>query len=78
MAFLDIHQPHGKHVSIQETKNDSSIATSELFPELFAYSVYRKDWNLYGRGVMLLVNKDIKHTLIESSNRSLAFFQSRQ
>ena len=31
LAFLDFHQPHT--VAIQETKIDSSIATSELFPE---------------------------------------------
>ena len=31
LAFLDFHQPHV--VAIQETKIDSSIATSELFPE---------------------------------------------
>ena len=30
LAFLDFHQPHV--VAIQETKIDSSIATSELFP----------------------------------------------
>ena len=29
LAFLEIHQPH--IVAIQETKIDSSIATSELF-----------------------------------------------
>ena len=39
LAFLDFHQPH---VAIQETKIDSSIATSELFPETCPYSVYRK------------------------------------
>ena len=31
LAFLDFHQPHV--VAFQETKIDSSIATSELFPE---------------------------------------------
>ena len=41
LAFLDFHQPHV--VAIQETKIDSSIATSELFPETCPYSVYRKD-----------------------------------
>ena len=48
-------------VAIQETKIDSSIAASELFPETCLYSVYRKDRNLYGGGVMLLVHKDIQH-----------------
>ena len=40
LAFLDFNQPH--FVAIQETKIDSSIATSELFPETCPYSVYRK------------------------------------
>ena len=31
LAFLNFHQPHV--VAIQETKIDSSVATSELFPE---------------------------------------------
>ena len=59
LAFLDFHQPHV--VAIQETKIDSSIATSELFPETCPYSVYRKDRNIHGGGVMLLVHKDISH-----------------
>ena len=50
LAFLDFHQPHV--VAIQETKIDSSIATSELFPETCPYSVYRKDRNIHGGGVM--------------------------
>ena len=45
--------------TIQETKIDSSVATSELFPETCPYSVYRKDRNIHGSGVMLLVHKDI-------------------
>ena len=57
LAFLDFHQPHV--VAIQETKIDSSNATSELFPETCPYSVYRKDRNIHGGGVMLLVHKDI-------------------
>ena len=56
LAFLDFHQPHV--VAIQETKFDSSVATSELFPET---SIYRKDRNIHGGGVMLLVHKDISH-----------------
>ena len=59
LAFFDFHQPHV--VAIQETKIDSSIATSELFPETCLYSVYRKDRNIHGGGVMLLVHKDISH-----------------
>ena len=41
LAFLDFHQPHV--VAIQETKIDSSIATSELFPETCPNGVYRKE-----------------------------------
>ena len=48
LAFLDFHQPHV--VAIQETKIDSSIATSELFPETCPYSLYRKDRNIHGSG----------------------------
>ena len=59
LAFLEVHQPHV--VAIQETKNDSSIATSELFPETCQYNVFRKDRNLHGGGVMLLIHKDIPH-----------------
>ena len=59
LAFLDFKQPH--IVAIQETKTDSSIETSELFPESCPYNVYRKDRNLHGGGVMLLVHKDISH-----------------
>ena len=40
LAFLNAHQPHV--VAIRETKIDSTIATSELFPETCMYSVYRK------------------------------------
>ena len=69
LAFLDFHQPHV--VVIQETKIDSSIATSELFPETCPYSVYRKDRNIHGGGVMLLVHKDISHMpIIELENDS--------
>ena len=59
LAFLDFHQPHV--VAIQETKVDSSIAIAELFPETCQYSVNRKDRNIHGDGVMLLVRKDISH-----------------
>ena len=52
-------------MAIQETKIDSSIATSELFPETCPYNVYRKDRNLHGGGVMLLVHKDISHMPIK-------------
>ena len=59
LAFLDVHNPH--IVAIQETKIDSSIATSELFPETCPYKIFRKDRNLHGGGVMLLIHKDILH-----------------
>ena len=72
LAFLDFHQPHV--VAIQETKIDSSIATSELFPETCPYSIYRKDRNIHGGGVMLLVHKDISHmpiTKLENDSESI-------
>ena len=72
LAFLDFHQPH--IVAIQETKIDSSIATSELFPETCPYSVYRKDRNIHGGGVMLLIHKDISHmpiTELEKDSESV-------
>ena len=72
LAFLDFHQPHG--VAIQETKIDSSIATSELFPESCPYNVYRKDRNPHGGGVMLLVHTDISHmpiTKLENYSESV-------
>ena len=59
LAFLDLHQP--QLVAIQETKIDSSISTSELFPESCPYNEYRKDRTLDGGGVMLLIHKDISH-----------------
>ena len=40
LAFLDAQQPH--FVAIQTPKIDSTITTSELFPETCMYSVYRK------------------------------------
>ena len=72
LAFLDFHQPHV--VAIQETKIDSSIATSELFPETCPYSVYRKGRNIHGGEVMLLVHKDISHmpiTEMENDSESI-------
>ena len=57
--------------AIQETKIDSSISSSELFPETSPYSVYRKDRTLDGAGVMLLIHKDIPHMPItELENKS--------
>ncbi|MES9950854.1 MAG: reverse transcriptase family protein, partial [Candidatus Thiodiazotropha sp.] len=69
VAFLDFHNPD--IVAIQETKIDSSISTSELFPESCPYNVYRKDRNLHGGGVMLLVRRNVPHMpLIELENDS--------
>ena len=59
LAFLEVHQFH--IVAIQETKIDSSIATSELLPETCQYNVFRKDRNPHGGGVMLLIHKGIPH-----------------
>ena len=50
-------------VAIQEIKIDSFISSTELFPETFPYSMYRKDRTLDGGGV-LLIHKDIPHVLL--------------
>ena len=69
LAFLEVHQPH--FMAFQETKIDSSIATSELLPETCRYDVFRKDRNLHGGGVMLLIHKDFPHMpLTELKNNS--------
>ena len=72
LAYLDFHQL--QIVVIHETKIDSFIMSSELFPETFPYSVYRKDRNLNGGGVMLLIQKDILHmpiTELENNSESV-------
>ena len=72
LAFLDFHQP--QIVAIQETKIDSSIPTSELFPESCPYNVYRKDRTLDGYGVLLHIHKDISHmpiTELENDSESV-------
>ena len=63
---LNINSISGKKldphiVAIQETKIDSSVATSELFPEAYPYNIFRKDRNHHGGGVMLLIHKGIPH-----------------
>ena len=66
------HQP--QIVAIQETKLDSSISTSELFPESCPFNVYRKDRTLDSGGVMLLIHKDISHmpiTELENDSESV-------
>ena len=40
LAFLEVHQPHVS--AIQETKIDSSVATSELFPETMSVQCIQK------------------------------------
>ena len=72
LAFLDFHHP--QIVAIQESKIDSFISTSELFQETCPYSVYRKDRNDSGGGVMLLIHKDIPHmpiTELENDSESV-------
>ena len=72
LNFQTFHQP--QLVAIQETKIDSSISTSELFPESCPYNVYRKDRTLDGGGVMLLIHKDISHmpiTELENDSESV-------
>ena len=72
MAYLNFHQP--QIVAIQEAKIDSSISTSELFPETCPYNVYRKDRNSKGGGVILLIHKDISHmpiTELENDSESV-------
>ena len=69
LAFLDAHQPHV--VAIQETKIDRAITSSELFPETCMYSVYRKDRNTRGSGLILLIHRDISHMpIMELENNS--------
>ena len=70
--FLDFHQP--QIVGIQETKIDSSISTSKLFPESIPYNVNRKDRTLNGGSVMLFIHKDISHmpiTEMENDSESV-------
>ena len=56
VAFLDFYKPD--IVAIQETKIDETISSEELFPASCPYNDYRKDRNLHGGGVMLLINKE--------------------
>ena len=58
-------------VTIQETKIDSSISTSELFPETCPYNVYRKDRNSKVGGVILLIHKDMPITEFENDSESV-------
>ena len=54
LTILDVHQP--QLVAIQETKNDSSITTSELFQNL-AHTVFIEKTGMFTG----MVNKDIGH-----------------
>ena len=58
-------------MAIQETKIDSSIAASELFPETCPYSIVSKDRNLHGGGVMLLIIKDLTHIPLSELENNL-------
>ena len=72
LAFLDYHKPD--IVAIQETKIDGSISTSELFHDSCPYNAYRKDMNLHGGGVILLIHKEIPHmplTELENDSESV-------
>ena len=78
LAFLDYHKPD--IVGIQETKHYSSISTSELFPDSCPYNAYRKDRNLNGGGVMLLIHKEIPHmplTELETTQCGLMSLQTK-
>ena len=69
LDFLDYHKPG--IVAIQETRIDGSISTSELLPDSCLYNAYtcRKDRNLHGGAVMLLIHKKIPYMpLIELEN----------
>ena len=66
LAFLDFHQPHV--VAIQETKSTVLLQLRNSSQKTRPYSVYRKDRNTHGGGVMLLVHKDISHNLCLSQN----------
>ena len=72
LAYLDSHQH--QIVAIQETKINSSLSTSEMFPETCPYNEYRKDRNSKGGGVMLLIQWDISYmpiTELENDSESV-------
>ena len=57
LALLDYYTPG--IAAIQETKNDGSVSSSELFLDSCPYNAYRKDRNLHAGGVMLLIYNEI-------------------
>ena len=68
-AFLDFYKP--EIVALQETEIDETISSVELFQDSCPFNVYRKDRNLHGGGVMLLINKELPHMpLKELENNS--------
>ena len=73
--FFYFHQP--RTVAIQETNIDSSISTSELFPESCPYNVYRKNRTLDGGGVMLLIHKDNHRTGNDSESVWVKVFANK-
>ena len=58
-------------MAIQETKIDETISSVELFPDSCPYNVYRKDRNLHGGGVMLLINKELPHMPLKELENDL-------
>ena len=59
-------------MAIQGTKTDSLIATSELVHETCQYNVFRKDRDLDGGGVMLLIHKDILYMPLSELETTLS------
>ena len=58
-------------MAIQETEIHSTITTSEQFTETCMYSLYRKDRNAHGGGVMPLIHRDLSHMpIMELENNS--------
>ena len=48
-------------MAIQETIIDETVSSAQLFQDSCQYNVYKKDRNLHGGGVMLLINKKLPH-----------------
>ena len=69
VAFHVFYKPDV--VAIQETQNDETISSAELFPDSCPYNVYRKDRNLHGGGVMLLIIKELPHMSLKELENDL-------
>ena len=52
-------------VLINESKLDSEIATSEVIPDNLGYTVYRKDRNRQGGGVMILIKNCYSSQMVD-------------